>query len=224
MKNSCALFILAAAPLIAAGTGKMNDAERAYLLDQLEQTRKNVLATIQGLSDAQWRCQPAPTVWSVQECAEHIILSEEFLFSGAQVALKSPAVERPANSNLDFDRMLAGKIQDRGLKFTAPEPLVPSKRFATPADAAKEFALRRDKTIAYVKSTNDDLRVHVGDGPGGPMDSYQFLVLLAAHSARHTAQIREVESNAAYPKPAVRSQFLVVYSLAHGTPDQITPP
>ena len=27
------------------------------------------------------------------------------------------------------------------------------------------------------------------------MDAYQFLLLLAAHSARHTAQIREVESN-----------------------------
>jgi hypothetical protein len=34
------------------------------------------------------------------------------------------------------------------------------------------------------------------------MDAYQFLLLLAAHSARHTAQIREVESNPGYPKTA----------------------
>jgi hypothetical protein len=33
------------------------------------------------------------------------------------------------------------------------------------------------------------------------MDAYQFLLLLASHSARHTAQIREVQGNAGYPKP-----------------------
>ena len=63
-----------------------------------------------------------------------------------------------------------------------------------------EFTLRRDRTIAYVKNTNDALRVHSFDGPAGQMDSYQFLLLLAAHSSRHTAQIREVEANPDYPK------------------------
>ena len=72
----------------------------------------------------------------------------------------------------------------------------------TPKDAASEFTARRDKTIAYVKSTNDELRVHVGPGPVGPMDAYQLLLLLASHSARHTAQIREVQGNAGYPKTA----------------------
>jgi hypothetical protein len=32
------------------------------------------------------------------------------------------------------------------------------------------------------------------------MDAYQFLLLIAAHSARHTAQIKEVEGNSTYPK------------------------
>ena len=81
-----------------------------------------------------------------------------------------------------------------------PEPLVPGRKFATPADAVKAFNAARDKTIAYVKSTQDDLRTHVGPGPAGPMDSYQFLLLLTAHSARHAAQIREVEANPSYPK------------------------
>ncbi len=225
MKNKFPFLILAAAwPLLAADNGKMNDAERAFLIDQLEQSKKAMLASILGVSDAQWRFKPAPAVWSVQECAEHIILAEDYIFGGAQQILKSPAVERPANSNLEFDKVLASKILDRSQKATAPEPLVPSQRFATPADAAKEFTMRRDKTIAYAKTTTDDLRVHVGPGPAGPMDAYQFVLLIAAHSARHTAQIREVQGNAAYPKTAAaRPKFLVVYALAHGTPDQLTP-
>ena len=64
----------------------------------------------------------------------------------------------------------------------------------------EEFAAKRDTTIAYVKTTQDDLRIHTLPGPTGPMDGYQFLLLLASHSARHTAQIREVQGNARYPK------------------------
>jgi hypothetical protein len=136
----------------------------------------------------------------VQECAEHIILAEEYIFGGAQQILKTPAVARPATSNPDVDKKIVAGVEDRSKKVTAPEPLVPAAKFATPEDAVREFIARRDKTIAYVKSTNDDLRVHVGPGPAGPMDSYQFLLLLSSHSVRHTLQIREVEANAAYPK------------------------
>ncbi len=194
-----ALLLCAAAPLFAA-EGSMTSDERAFLLEQLETSKKGVIAAIQGLTPAQWKFKPAPAVWSVQECAEHIILAEEYIFGGAQQILKTPAVARPATSNPDVDKKIVAGVEDRSKKVTAPEPLVPAAKFATPEDAVREFIARRDKTIAYVKSTNDDLRVHVGPGPAGPMDSYQFLLLLSSHSVRHTLQIREVEANAAYPK------------------------
>src|SRR5439155_3060000 len=113
-----------------------------------------------------------------------------------------PAVERPATSNAEVDKRLAVGVRDRSRKVTAPEPLVPSGKYATPADVAKEFTSRRAKTIEYVKATNDDLRLHVAPGPAGPMDTYQWLVLLAAHSSRHTAQILEVKANPNFPKAA----------------------
>jgi hypothetical protein len=183
-----------------AGGGAISDAERAYLLDQLEQSQKAVLASIDGLTGAQWTFKPAPTVWSVQECAEHIVLAETYIFDGVQQLLKTPAVDRPEKSNSDVDRMLVARVQDRSQKVAAPEPIVPSRKFATPSDAAKAFLAVREKTIAYVRSTQDELRTHVGPGPAGPMDAYQGLLLLSAHSARHTAQIREVEANPNYPK------------------------
>jgi hypothetical protein len=184
-----------------AGGGAMSDTERSYLVEQLEQSRKAMLASIDGVTDAQWKYKPAANVWSVQECAEHIVLAESFIFDGSQQVLKSPAVERPEKSTSDVDHILVSRVQDRSQKATAPEPLVPGRKFATPSEAAKAFTIARDKTIAYVKSTQDDLRTHVGPGPAGPMDAYQFLLLLASHSARHTAQIREVEAGPGYPKP-----------------------
>jgi uncharacterized damage-inducible protein DinB len=201
MTKMLPLLLCAVAPVFAAD-GSMSPAERAYLLEQLENSKKQMLASIQGLSAAQWTFKPAPEVWSVQECAEHIILAENYIFGASQKILKTPAVDRPALSNEAVDRKIVAGVEDRSHKAKAPEAIVPSGKFATPEDAAREFTARRDKTIAYVTTTTDDLRVHVGPGPAGPMDSYQFLLLLAAHSARHTAQIREVEANAGYPKAA----------------------
>lgn len=196
------LFGLMTAALAWADGGAMNDTERAYLLEQLEQSKQAMLASIEGVSPEQWTFKPAPNVWSVQECAEHIVLAESYIFGGAQQVLKTPAVARPERSNEQVDHAIVAGVQDRSKKATAPEPLVPGRKFATPEDAAKAFAEARGKTIAYVKSTDDDLRTHVGDGPAGKMDAYQFLLLLSAHSARHTAQIREVQANPGYPKSA----------------------
>ncbi len=188
-----------AAPMLAA-EGEMTPAERAYLLDQLEQSKKEMLASIHGLTQDQWTFKPAPAVWSVAECAEHIVLAEDYIFGGAQMALQAPAGPRLESATPERDRTFVTRIKDRSQKATAPEPIVPSGKFATPADAIREFTARRDKSIAYVKSTNDALRAHAVDGPAGKMDAYQFLLLMAAHSSRHTAQILEVQANANYPK------------------------
>lgn len=203
MKKHVALSVLAisalAVPVMAADGGALNDSERAFLIEQMEMSKKAFLASISGLSEAQWKFKPAPTVWSVAECAEHIVLSETFLFDTSQQILKSPAVARPERSNAEFDHQLAIGVQDRSHKATAPEPITPSGKINTPADAAKAFTEKRDSNEAYVKTTSDDLRVHVAPGPAGPMDAYQFLVLMATHTARHTAQIKEVQANPNYP-------------------------
>ncbi len=205
-------LILAAAPLLAAGPqttssspatpgGAMTDGERSYLLAQLEESKKNMLESITGLTPAQWRFKAAPDRWSVAECAEHIVKAEGYIFGASQKFLQSPAVPRLATATPEVDQKIVARVEDRSHKMKAPEPIVPSGQYATPDEAAQAFIAARDKTIAYVKTTNDDLRTHAGPGPtGSPMDAYQFLLLLSSHSARHTEQIREVEADPNYPK------------------------
>jgi DinB family protein len=206
MKKALALCILAAAPILAAENGAMNPAERAFLIEQLEKSKKDFLASIDGLTATQWKFKPSPEVWSVAECAEHIILSEDFLRGFAMSTLQSPAVERPATSTTEQDQKIVAMVGDRSHKAKAPEPIVPSGKFATPADAAAEFTARRDKNLEYARTTNDELRVHSAKGPIGTMDSYQILLLLATHTGRHTEQIREVEANPDYPKTTAQVQ------------------
>jgi uncharacterized damage-inducible protein DinB len=196
-----AISVLSVAPAMAADGGTLTDAERAFLIEQMEMSKKAFLGSIAGISEAQWKFKPAPNVWSVQECAEHIVLSETFIAGLAQQLLKTPAVARPERSNAEFDKQLAIGVQDRSHKATAPEPIDPAGRAAslTPEGAVKAFTEKRDQNEEYVKTTSDELRIHVGPGPAGPMDAYQTLVLMATHTARHTAQIKEVQANANYP-------------------------
>ncbi len=162
MKKVLAFCILAAVPVLA-GEGTLTDSERSFLVEQLQLSKKAFLASIDGVTDAQWKFKASPTSWSIAECAEHIVLSEDFLFGAAQ-------------------------------------GILPSGKFPTPADAARAFTEKRDRDIAYAKTTTDDLRVHSMKGPMGIMDSYQFLLLMASHTGRHTDQIKEVQANADYPK------------------------
>ena len=53
----------------------------------------------------------------------------------------------------------------------------------------------------YVRTTNDDLRDHFGPHPTlGTLDGYQWILLISAHSERHTKQIEEVKADPNFPK------------------------
>ncbi len=181
--------------------GRMNKAERTYLLQQLKSTEASLLKSVKGTTQEQWTFKPAPDSWSIQECMEHIILAEDLIFNEAKKTLETPPVPRLANANPEGDRAVVAAVEDRSKKAKAPKVLQPSGMFPTPESAIKEFEIRRSRTIAYVKSTQDPLRVHAGDSPaGGTADSYQFLLQLAAHCARHTAQLNLVKTAPGYPK------------------------
>ena len=82
-----------------------------------------------------------------------------------------------------------------------PDFLAPMDRWPSPAALEKDFLANRAKTIAYVKTTQDDVRSHMAPHPEmGVMDGYQWLLLIAAHCERHTAQILEIKAMPGYPK------------------------
>jgi len=90
-------------------------------------------------------------------------------------------------------------IPDRSVKAEAPPPLVPKNRWS-PDETLDHFVKSRAKTIAYMQST-PDLREHAVDSPlGQPLDGYEWLLFIGAHSERHTKQILEVKADPNFPK------------------------
>jgi hypothetical protein len=178
-----------------------DSADRKLLLDHLNRSSSEFLQSIRGLSPEQWSYKPAPDVWSVAECAEHIILSEGLIRDTiANKILNGPVRDsRLPGESKPTDKQVVDMVTDRSFKVKAPEPLQPQRKFATPEAAAGAFQEARAKTIALAKS-RDDLRAHVGPHPVlKELDGHQWLLYLSGHTMRHTAQIAEAKAARGYP-------------------------
>lgn len=174
--------------------------EREKAVKYLEQTRDGVIAATQGLSEAQMKFKPSPDRWSVAETLEHIAVAEDYLLGNVtHNIMKAPA--GPANRDTaKLDALILAAVPDRSQKRQAPSPLVPTGRW-TPGETLAHFEQSRAKTIAFLQST-PDLREHASaDNPfQQPMDAYEWLLFISAHSERHTKQIAEVKADRNFPK------------------------
>lgn len=170
------------------------------LVNYMEQTRQNFLDSVKGLSEAQLKFKAAPDKWSVMEVSEHIARSEDFLGDSAVKLMSTPVADKKSATPGSENQLVAG-ITDRSKKFQAPEPLKPTGKWATEGDILSAFNASRDKYIDWVKKTPEkDLRAHVQAGPAGELDAHEWILFMAAHSARHTKQIEEVKADPNFPR------------------------
>jgi len=181
---------------------RLSDAEREKALKSLQATHDAFLKSISGLSEKQWKFKPAPDRWSVAEVSEHIAVSESLIFGMVQSKIMaSPATPEKRAEDKMTDEQILQMIPDRSHKAQAPEFLKPTSRWATQAELTKAFEDSRKATMDYVRTSNDDLRSHFGPHPiFGPLDAYQWILLISAHSERHTKQIEEVKADPNFPK------------------------
>ncbi len=180
----------------------VSQADKDRALAYLESTKKGVVDATKGLSDAQWSFKPAPDRWSIAEVMEHLAAAEDMIRAMDQEqVMKTPAI--PPRDPAELQKIDAGvmaQVPDRSHKISAPEPLKPTNRFGSPVDAEKHFVESRAVTEEYLKST-PDLRAHATDSPMGvKLDGYEWVLLIAAHSERHTKQMLEVKADPNFPK------------------------
>jgi hypothetical protein len=199
LTTGVAIAILACSAATSLRAQEVTQAEKDRAVQYLESTKKAVLAATAGLSEAQWNFKAGPDRWSIAQVMEHIAASEDFIRTIiVEKVMIAPAV--PGRDLKKTDDMVVAMIPDRSQKAQAPEPLVPTNRFGTPEGAVKHFVESREQTEVFVKTT-PGLRDHGLDSPlGVKLDGYEFFLLIAAHSERHTKQILEVKADPNYPK------------------------
>jgi len=191
-------LVFAASPLLRAEA--LTPAELTRAVEYLDKTRDGVLEATRGLSPAQLTFKPAPERWSVAEVTEHLAATEGFLLNLVLTSVMTAPARTDATDVKAIDELVLKAIPDRTTKLKAPEPLVPTNRFNTPADSLQQFKDGRAKTTAFLKAAKD-LRDHALDSPlGQKLDGYQWVLFIAAHSERHTKQMLEVKAGPNFPK------------------------
>jgi hypothetical protein len=174
--------------------------DRKVLLDHLSKSADGFERSIKGLTPEQWKFKPAPDVWSVAECAEHIVLTETLLRDMVANKILTGPAKTDRTGRATDDEVLA-MITNRTSKATAPEMLKPTGQFTDPSAALARFKESRMKTLALVKG-NAEFRSHTSPHSAlkKDLDAQQWLLYLSGHTMRHTAQIQEVAANSGFPK------------------------
>jgi len=183
----------------SARAQEVTQAEKDKALAYLESTKKDVLDATKNLSPEQWNFKAAPDRWSIAECMEHIAAAEDYIRGAVETGvMKAPAV--PGRDIAAIDAGIIANVPERKNKLQAPEAIKPTNRFGSPQASVDHFVESRATTENFLRST-PGLRDHAADSPTGQKwDAYEFILLIAAHSERHTNQIKEVKADANFPK------------------------
>lgn len=201
MKTLLLALVFSSFPLCAADA-QMTAEEKMKVVNYLEESHKEFLAAIDGVTEEQWKWRPAPNRWSVGETAEHIVLAEGMLFGTVQKAVASPVNgewETKTKGKTEFiERVMAPRLG----KAQAPEALVPQGGM-TLAQAKERFEKQRAEIMKFATTSDVALKEHTVDHPFpvfGTLNAYQWLIYIPLHTMRHDKQIAEVKATAGYPK------------------------
>jgi len=201
MKLAAIFALLPLAIPATAADASLSAKERDQLIQLLNDSRKEFLDSVTNLSDPQWRWKPAPERWSVGECAEHIVLSEEMLFSRAQDAVHNPADPDWETKTAGKTEILLSVMAQRKGKAQAPEEIQPTGKL-TREEIMARFARDRDATLKFAQTTDVMLKEHLAPHPFpmfNPLNAYQWVLYIPLHNMRHDKQIAEVKSTPGFP-------------------------
>jgi DinB superfamily len=185
----------------ASGYCQLTKDEKEMVAKHLEASLKTLSASVDGLSEAQLNFKPDTSKWSIKECVYHLALSETNIWGWMQGVMSAPA--DPAKRALvkATDEQVMTGVEDRSHKVKTSEPFEPKNaKWANKDEAMAFLKAEREKHISYMNASADDFRNHVAEqGPMGPMDACQIILLMAQHTVRHTKQIEEVKASQGYP-------------------------
>jgi uncharacterized damage-inducible protein DinB len=166
------------------------------LCENLALQRRTLLDTASDVPTEIWQARPGPDRWSVSEIFEHLHRVE---LGTAAILAKRIAKAREAGHPLETETssvmgtLDSFRVSHLDRKLVAPELVVPTEnpdrataeRRLTESRAALLRAIESGDGLALGEIRHTHLRL-------GELDLYQWMLFVAGHEKRHTAQLREV--------------------------------
>jgi hypothetical protein len=186
-----------------AGTVKnttLSNHERKFAVNQLKETKTDLLKSIRGLTTAQLNFRSNPEKWSIKEHLDHLAIAEETLWSELEKAMKKPAT--PENRYLvkmsDTDVLNAVNGEPTYTLYSALIDPVNIK-WASHSEAADIFKSSRAKHLKFMKTTTGDLRNRFIHLSFGWIDCYQFVLFMTAYCDGHIRTIHNILTDPRFP-------------------------
>ncbi len=169
----------------------MREEERQAILASLEQGSTALHNALQGVTEELAVRVPGPGRWTILQCAEHVAIAEDHLFSMITASKQS---ETP-QINEQRETLILTFGADRSTRRESPEGAKPTGRFSTLSVAIQYFLSGRERTIQFVNTHKEDLRSRITSHPlMGTLNCHEILLLMAVHPARHAKQMEEIKA------------------------------
>jgi DinB family protein len=157
---------------------------KADAVAALRRAIDELLAVLAGVPEAEWASKPASDVWSLAETAEHVVKTNQRV----QTTLATRLRPIPAGSRCIEDAAIPALFEHEG---AAPDVARPTGEWPERDRCLAMLAGSRDALVAWAERGPDDPRTQAAVHPFlGLMDGVQWLLFVAAHTARHTRDVR----------------------------------
>ena len=97
--------------------------ETTFALSYYQETMANLQKQVTDLSPEQLHFKPSENAWSVNQCLEHIIITEKMIFDMVQETMKKPTNPERRKDLQYTDKEIIAAATDRSKKYKAPEVL-----------------------------------------------------------------------------------------------------
>lgn len=156
-------------------------------MNETEQIRADVWATVQHLTDEQINQHAETGKWNVAQVLEHLYLIERMIVKYISISLVKSELSttnaKPFNLTLDRSRSIE-----------APPHLVPSEAFMKLEDLKTKLNESRQSLLQVTQgiSENELTQKSFPHPVLGMMDLKQWVTFVGVHEQRHLEQIKDV--------------------------------
>lgn len=183
------------------------NSELSKLIAEAEEIAENVKAAFGGLKIEQLNWKPNAKSWSIGQCLDHLIVTNELEFPAIEDSLKE-SYKNPFWSKLPFLPKFFGNFliymvkPENKRKFKAPKSFQPSQSSIGESIVADFIAHQQKVVRLFEQSGNLDLQKTKIVSPVGDFITYSlfdsFLVLVL-HEQRHLNQAVRVMRTEGFP-------------------------
>ncbi len=173
----------------------------ADILAANEQAQARFIAAVSNLAEAQANFRPDENQWTMAEIVEHVsIVNDGFLRLTHKLLKEAESSPSPSRADLNLGHTSLDENGAQRGQFQAPERVHPKGGVSVEDSLAKMNAALAG--FAEVKSRLEavDLSEQMFPHPAlGPLNAYQWLILLGEHEDRHRGQIERLKASVGFP-------------------------